>query len=53
MKTRNKTGKIPVLIYGNGLLNYSLDTSDGNDSIWNSDDNYYILIPTFNCNIDI
>ena len=43
---------IPVLIYGNGLLDYSLCLS-GEEVIWNSKDRYNILKPCVNCNLGI
>lgn len=44
--------RIPVLVYGNGLLDYSLDTSDGIETIWNTEDGYEVLIPGVNCKLD-
>lgn len=54
-KGRNKgeDGKIPVLIYGNGLLDYNLITEDGEEEIWNTNEGYDILIIGKNCNLDI
>ena len=34
---------IPVLIYGNSLLYYSLDTANKEEQIWNSEEGYDIL----------
>ena len=46
-------GKIPILIYGNGLFDYSLITEDGEETIWNSSDGYDIPIIGDNCELDI
>lgn len=48
---RAKAHGIPVLIYGNGLLDYSLITHDGNDEIWNSNEGYDVLILGENCKL--
>lgn len=52
---RNKgdEGKVPILVYGNGLLDYSLDTFDGSETIWNSIDGYNILIIGKNYQLDL
>ena len=52
-KGRNigKAGKIPVLVYGNGLFNYTLCTEDGKEEIWNSNDGYNALIWDENCEL--
>lgn len=54
-KQRNKDseGEVPVLVYGNGLLTYSLDTFDGSETIWNSEDGYDISIIGKNSQLDI
>ena len=54
-KARNNgdDGKIPILIYGNGLFDYSLITEDGEETIWNSSDGYDIPIIGDNCELDI
>ena len=48
-----KTGKIPVLIYGNGLFDYALCTEDGEEELWNSNDGYDILIIGDNCKLEL
>ena len=48
----NKAPKIPILVYGNGLLDYSLCNINHTDTIWTSSDGYNILIPGENCKID-
>lgn len=48
-----KTGKIPVLIYGNGLFDYALCTEDGEEELWNSKDGYDILVIGENCELYI
>lgn len=45
--------KVSRLIYGNGLLDYSLDTSDGLETIWNSRDGYNIPIIGENTQLDV
>ena len=45
-------GKIPILIYGNGLFDYNLITEDREEEIWNSSDGYDIPIVDENCEID-
>lgn len=52
-KNRNigDNGKIPILIYGNGLFDYTLGTDDGEEEIWNSDDGYNILTIGINCHL--
>lgn len=52
-KARNigKAGKIPVLIYGNGLFDYSLITEDGEEELWNSEESYDILVLGENCKL--
>lgn len=42
-----------ILIYGNGLLDYSLIDIDHAETIWNSSNGYDILIPGKNCEIDV
>ena len=44
---------IPKLIYGNGLLGYSLIDINHTKTFWNSSNGYDILIPGENCEIDI
>lgn len=54
VKTLNKyTNNIPILVYGNGLLEYSLINIDHSETIWNSHEGYEILIPGKNCEIDV
>lgn len=45
-KARNigELGRIHVLIYGNGLFDYSLITEDGEEELWNSKDGYDVLV---------
>lgn len=52
-KTRNRgeVGRIPVLVYGNGLLDYALCTEDGTEELWNSNDGYDVLIVDENCEL--
>ncbi len=45
--------EIPLLVYGNGLLVYSLDSFDGSEAIWNSNDGYEISIIGENSQLDI
>lgn len=52
VRNMGNVGTIPVLIYGNGLLDYSLCLS-GEEVIWNSKDRYNILKPCINCNLGI
>ena len=54
-KARNigETGKIPVLIYGNGFFDYSLITEDGEEELWNSEDGYDVLILGENCELSL
>lgn len=44
-KARNigEEGAISILIYGNGLFNYTLGDANGNYEIWNSNDGYETL----------
>lgn len=46
-----KAGTIPVLIYGNGLFDYSLITEDGEEELWNSKDGYDVLVLGDNCEL--
>lgn len=52
-KARNigETGRIPVLVYGNGLFDYSLITEGGKEELWNSNDGYDVLIVDENCEL--
>ena len=52
-KGRNigKAGKIPVLVYGNGLFDYSLCTEDGKEELWNSENGYDVLVLGENCEL--
>lgn len=45
--------KVSRLVYGNGLLDYSLDTSDGQGTIWNSKDGYKIPFIGKNSQLDV
>lgn len=45
--------KVPILVYGNGLLEYSLCRIDHTETIWTSSDGYDIRIFGENCKIDI
>lgn len=44
---------VPKLLYGNGLLDYSLLDINHTEIIWNSTKGYDILIPEENCKIDV
>ena len=44
-------GAIPVLVYGNGLFDYSLVTEDGEEEIWNSKAGYDVLVLGENCEL--
>lgn len=44
---------VPQLLYGNGLLDYSLLDINHTEIIWNSNNGYNILIPEDNCKIDV
>ena len=44
---------VPILLYGNGLLDYSLLDINKTKIIWNSSNGYDILIPEENCEIDV
>ena len=44
-------GAIPVLVYGNGLFDYSLVTEDGEEELWNSEDGYDVLVLGENCEL--
>lgn len=46
-----KAGAIPVLVYGNGLFDYSLATEDGEEELWNSKEGYDILVLGENCEL--
>lgn len=52
-KARNigEAGRIPILIYGNGLFDFSLITEDGKEELWNSEDGYEVLILGENCEL--
>lgn len=51
-KVRNigEAGRIPILVYGNGLFDYSLCTEDG-EELWNSGDGYDVLVIGENCDL--
>lgn len=42
-----------ILVYGNGLLDYSLIDINHTETIWTSSNGYDILIPGENCEIDV
>jgi len=46
-------GRIPVLVYGNGLLDYALCTEDGTEELWNSEDGYDVFILGENCELSL
>ena len=46
-----KAGTIQVLVYGNGLFDYSLVTEDGEEELWNSKEGYDILVLGENCEL--
>ena len=50
-RNRGEVGRIPVLVYGNGLLDYALCTEDGTEKLWNSNDGYDVLIVDENCKL--
>ena len=52
-KLNKHTQRVPILVYGNGLLDYSLIDITHTEIIWNSSYGYEILIPGVNCEIDV
>lgn len=52
-RNRGEVGRIPVLVYGNGLLDYALCTEDGTEELWNSNDGYDVLIVGENCEFEL
>ena len=44
---------ISVLVYGNGLFDYSLCTKDGEEELWNSNNGYDVLAIGENCELAI
>ena len=44
-KARNigKKGRIPILVYGNGLFDYALCTEGGEEGLWNSKEGYNVM----------
>ena len=54
-KARNidEEGRIPILVYGNGLFDYSLITEDGEEELWNSKDGYDVLVYGENCELSL
>ena len=52
-KLNKHTQRVPLLVYGNGLLDYSLIDIKHTETIWNSSNGYDILIPGENCEIDV
>lgn len=45
--------QVPILVYGNGLFDYSLIDIIHTETIWTSSNGYDILIPGENCEIDV
>ena len=52
-RNRGEVGRIPVLVYGNGLLDYALCTEDGTEELWNTNDGYDVLIVDENCELEL
>ena len=52
-RNRGEVGRIPILVYGNGLLDYALCTEDGTEELWNSNDGYDVLIVGENCELEL
>lgn len=54
-KARNigEAGRIPILIYGIGLFDYSLCTEDGEEELWNSIDGYEVYVLGEDCNLSL
>ena len=52
-RNRGEVGRIPVLVYGNGLLDYAVCTEDGTEELWNSNDGYDVLIVGENCELEL
>ena len=52
-RNRGEVGRIPVLVYGNGLLDYALCTEDGTEELWNANDGYDVLIVGENCELEL
>ena len=46
-----KKWHIPILIYGNGLFDYTLGKEDGLEEFWNSRNGYDLLVPEVNCKL--
>ena len=44
---------VPILVFGNGLLEYSLYYFEDGKFIWNSSNGYDILTPGVNCELDV
>ncbi len=49
LRKKGNKGKIPVLIYGNGLFDYSLVSEEDSVELWNSKEGYDVLILGENC----
>ena len=49
LSIKGSAGKIPILIYGNGLFDYSLVSEDRKEELWNSEEGYDILVLGENC----
>ena len=52
-KLNKHANEIPILVYGNGLLDYSLLDINHTEIIWDSFNGYDILIPEENCEVDV
>ena len=52
-KLNKRTQRVPILVYGNGLLDYSLIDINHTEIIWNSSNGYDMLIPEENCEVDV
>lgn len=50
-KLKRLAPKVPILVYGNGLLEYTLLDIAHNEIIWSSSQDYDISIPGENCEI--
>ena len=44
---------VPILLYGNGLLEYSLLDINHTEIMWSSSNGYDMLIPEENCEVDV
>lgn len=48
-----EAGRIPVLVYGNGLFDYALCTEDGAEELWNSNNGFDVLVIGKNCEFSL